>query len=56
MRCFDVSEDELNLVNTMITGYSKLEGVIFFSHAFQFGILSFPYNGLKIFRVDSATS
>ncbi len=33
-----------------------MEGVIFFSHAFQFGILSFPDNGLNIFRVDSATS
>jgi hypothetical protein len=40
----------------MITGIPYLEGVIFFSHAFQFGILSFANNGLKIFRVDSATS
>ncbi len=56
LRCFDVSEDKLNLVNTMITGYSRSDGVIFFSHAFQFGILSFPFNGLNIFRVDSATS
>ncbi len=32
------------------------EGVIFFSDAFQFGILSFANSGLTIFRVDSATS
>ncbi len=56
LRCFDVSENKLNLVNTMITGYPVSEGVIFFSHAFQFGILSFSGYCLKIFRVDSATS
>jgi hypothetical protein len=42
LRCYDVSANSLNIVNTMITNYTISDGIIFFNLAPQYGILSFP--------------